>query len=330
MAISFNPFSEYGVTDYAQFKKFPFLESESITQIKNMIKSRIRDNFRFADRTLLMGEPGIGKTTALYYAYDILCEAKCDVYLFDKFFIDAEDFQNQMKISINEASKKPIYILVDFPDTVNSANYKKFLDYINTLMRCENYHNINFLFACNISHFSRSLTLSEILNKFFKFRLNRLEEKESDQLISSRLKMADSDNYFDDGVYETVFKYSRGIPRNIICASRVLVDEFIDKDSVTINDAKKILKEEYIDKIIDDREEHPQKKMLYKNIMKLFLNDFHGAATNQTEITNVMRDKLKIGKNKSFKLLSDLYKFGLLEYYKGGKNNAEKIWSVKI
>jgi hypothetical protein len=321
----------FGVTNYKHFKEFPFLESDSIKQLKNMVKSQIRDNYRFGERTLLLGEPGIGKSTALYYVYDMLTEAECAVFMFDKFFADAEDFQLQEGVKIAEAAKeRPIYLLVDFPDTINSANYKKFLDYINTLMRSPNSNNINFVFACNISHFSRSLTLSEILNKFFKFRFDRMTKEECEQLIRSRLRMTEQENFFDADVYEIVHKYSRGIPRNIICASKVLVDEFKEQNSVSVTDAKNLLKEEYIDKIINDREENPRKKVLYKGIMKVLMNDLHGEATNQTKLVDIFKEKFDIGKNRSMLLLSDLHKFGLLEYYKAGRNNTEKIWSVKI
>ena len=64
--------------------------------------------------------------------------------------------------------------------------------------------------------------------------------------------------------------------------------------------------------------------------MKILLEDFKGTSTNQTELTNVLKQKLDIGINKSMGFLSDLCKFGLLEFYKGGRNNSEKIWSVKI
>lgn len=332
MSLLYNPFVLYGVTNYRQFKEFPFLESDSIKQLKNMVQSQIRDNFRFPDRTLLLGEPGIGKSSALYYIYDMLSEAHCAVFLFDKFFIDEIDFCQQMDTNLRPSniSTYPIHILVDFPDTINSINYKKFLDYLWTLMTCPNANNINLIFACNISHYNRSLTLSEILNKFFKFRIDRMTYDECKQLIKSRLQMANSDNFFEDEVYEIVHKYSRGIPRNIICASRVLVDQFIEGDIVSGKDAKNLLKEEYIDKIINDREENPKKKSLYKDIMKVLMNDFHGSATNQTILTQALRAKFNIGKNKGMTLLSDLHKFGLLEYYKGGRNNSEKIWSVKI
>ena len=330
MNLSFNPFVLYGITDYKQFKEFPFLESKSIQQLKNMVGNQIRDNFRFPDRLLLLGVPGIGKSTSLYYIYDMLSEAGCNVFLFDKFFIDEEDFNNQAGVRLSEISKKPVYILVDFPDTINQFNFKKFLDYCWNAMKGPNSDNISFVFACNISHYNRSLSLSEVLNKFLRFRLDNMSEEESNWLIKSRLKMAGSDNYFEEGVYEIIFKYSRGIPRNIICASKLLVDEYINKDLVNVQEANSILKEEYIDKIINDREENPKRKLLYKSIMKIILNDFKGTSTNQTELTKAIKTKLNIGTNRSMGFLSDLCKFGLLEFYKGGRNNSEKIWGVKL
>lgn len=328
--LSFNPFTEYGVTDYIQFKEFPFLESESIKQLKSTTQGRIRDNFRFPERMVLLGEPGIGKTTSLFYIHDLLVDSKkCNVFIFSKFFIDSEEFEMETKMPLFEVTKKPTYILVDFPDTINAMNFKKFLDYLWKLMTHENYKNINLIFALNISHFNRSFTLSEILGKFYKFRLDRMTEEESKELIKARLKMANSDNYFEDDVYDVIYKFSKGIPRNIICASRALVDRYINEDSVNFSQAKKILKEEYIDKIINDRESNPKKKILYKSIIRIIIEDFNGSSPNQTELTKILSDKLKIGKNKGMNLLSDLSKFGLVEFSTGGINNNQKIISVK-
>jgi len=330
MSLSCNPFTEYGITDYAQFKEFPFLESESIKQLKSTTNGRIRDNFRFPERMVLLGEPGIGKTSSLFYIHDLLTESKkCNVFIFSKFFTDSDEFEIETGEKLLEVTKIPTYLLVDFPDTINSTNFKKFLDYLWKLMTHENYKNINLVFALNISHFNKSFTLSEILGKFYKFRLDRMTEEESRELIRARLKMADCDNYFEDEVYEVIYKFSKGIPRNIICASRALVDRYINEDSVNYSQTKKILKEEYIDKIINDRESNPKKKLLYKSIIRIIVEDFNGTSPNQTELLNTLTDKLKIGKNKGINLLSDLYKFGLLEFSTGGVNNNQKITSVK-
>jgi intein/homing endonuclease len=269
-------------------------------------------------------------STSLFYIHDLLVESKkCNVFIFSRFFTDGEEFRIETGESLAEVTKIPTYILVDFPDTINAANFKKFLDYLWKLMTHENYKNINLIFALNISHFNRSFNLSEILGKFYKFRLDRMTEEESKQLIKARLKMANCDNYFEDEVYEVIYKFSKGIPRNIICASRALVDRYINEDSINFSQAKTVLKEEYIDKIINDREQDPQKKMLYKAIIKIIIEDFKGCASNQSELTDVLTEKLQIGKNKGMNLLSDLYKFGLLEFSKGGTNNNQKIISVK-
>lgn len=328
--LTFNPFTEYGITDYTQFKEFPFLESESIKQLKNTTQGRIRDNFRFPERMVILGEPGIGKTSSLFYIHDLLEESKkCNVFIFSKFFTDAEEFKIDTGSNLNDVTKVPTYILIDFPDTINAMNFKKFLDYIWKLMTHENYKNINLIFSLNISHYNRSFSLSEILGKFYKFRLDRMTEEESRELIKKRLLMANCDNYFEEDVYDVIYKFSKGIPRNIICASRALVDRYINQDSVNYSQAKKILKEEYIDKIINDREQNPKKKQLYKDIIRVIMEDFNGTSPNQSELTNTLTLKLKIGKNKSMTLLSDLYKFGLLEFSTGGVNNNQKIISVK-
>jgi replication-associated recombination protein RarA len=328
--LDWNPFNEFGVTDYNQFKEFPFLESESIKQLKSTTSGRIRDGFRFPERMVLIGVPGIGKTTSLFYIHDLLQESKkCNIFMFTKFFTEAEDFKIETGADLFSVTKSPTYILIDFPDTINAINYKKFLDFVWKLMTHENYKNINLIFALNISHFNRSFNLSEILGKFYKFRLDPMTQDESKQLIKARLKMANSDNFFEDDVYDVIYKFSKGIPRNVICASRALVDRYINHESINFSEAKRILNEEYIDKIINDREQNPRKQDLYKAIIQILVKDFKGTSSNQTELLKILTEKLSIGKNKGMSLISDLSKFGLLEFSTGGVNNNQKVISVK-
>lgn len=328
--VKFNPFSVYGVTDYEQYKEFPFLQTDNIRQLTNSINGRIRDNFRFPERMLLLGDPGIGKTTSLFYCHDLLQKSgKCNLFIFHKFFTDDSDFLNQSGESLSEAIKNPTYILVDFPDTITEKNYKAFLDFCWNLMNRNNYKNINLIFALNKSHFDRSFNYSEILGKFYKHNIDRLSKDESDELIKKRLATAEMDDFFESAIYDLVFEYSKGIPRNIICACKTLVDAYYDKTSISYKQAKQLLKGEYIDKIINDRVEDRKRKEELSSIITLMTNHYHDRPMNQSELLDVIKMKLNIGKNKAMYLLMDLNRYGLAEYTLGGRNNVEKIWSIK-
>ena len=72
--ILFNPFGEYGVADYPQYKKFPFLQTRSNDIVIKTVESFIMDKFYFPERLLILGIRGIGKTSTLFKIRDILSE----------------------------------------------------------------------------------------------------------------------------------------------------------------------------------------------------------------------------------------------------------------
>lgn len=330
MPLNFNPFKEFGVTDHKQYKKYPFLQSSSINTLKLKIDGSIRDNFMFPERLLILGEPGIGKSTALFYVEELLNETKkCNVFLLTNLFTDADDFKKETGEDLYETIKNKTYFLVDFPDTIHSGNFKNFLDFLWTLIHHKNYENINFVFACNISHYSRSLNLSEILNKFERFRLERWSREETEKLVKSRLQMGGSNNYFDEKVYDIIHKYSKGIPRNIICASKALVEKFFTSEAITNEQAESLLGEEYLDKIIDDRTEDLGKRLLYRQVIGIIKNNYNSEVQMQKDLIELMIKQLSIGRNKAMSTLSELHKFGILTFTKGGLNNTNKIISLK-
>lgn len=326
----FNPFFEYGITNYEQYKNFPFLESISISQLKNKINSQIRSNFKFPERLLILGEPGAGKTTSLFYIHDLLEESKkCNVIIFSKFFTDAESFEAASGESLRKLTNSniPVYILVDFPDTVTSSNMKKFLDFLWSVItsKCD---NISLIFALNISHYNKSFSFSEILGKFNKFRIERMNCEETKELITKRLKMIEAEGFFDEKVCELIFKYSKGIPRNIICTSMNLFDQFLDEDKITEEKALGILKDSYSHQIINDRVEDNTERELYKRIIEIVQNDFGGKSNSQKELVTAIKDKLGIGRNRAVGFISKLNKFGVIAISKGGENNTKKIISL--
>lgn len=333
MTFIYNPFLEYSIVDYSQFKEFPFLESKSIAQIKNKFISLIRSNFKFPERLLLIGDPGIGKTSSLFYIRDLLKAGidgggKCNVFLFSKFFTDADEFKMSTGEELREVVKHPTFILVDFPDTINPTNFKNFLNYLWSLLTHKDAKNINLIFALNVSHYSHSLTYSEILNKFDRFRLERMDEEETAQLIEARLNMVKMPKFFQPEVYNIIFQYTKGIPRNIICASKNLVEQFFHNENISGVQAKQVLKEEYVGHIINDRIEDLGKRELYKQVVDMIDTEFKGEVRTQEEIINRLKDKAGIGRNRAIRIISDLSKFGIVGLARGGRNNVNKIISL--
>jgi len=328
--LRFNPFIEYGVTDYEQYKKFPFLETESIRRLRNKMNSQIRDNFMFPERLVILGEPGAGKTTSLFFIKDMLTECKkCNVLPFSTIFSSPEEFEMISGENFIKVTEKPTYILIDFPDRISPKKFKEFLEYLWNIITHKNHGNISLIFALNISHFSKSFDYSEIFGKFDKFRIDRMNFEETSSLIKARLLMAGSSNYFDEDTYKMIFKYSKGIPRNIICASKNLVEEFFEKEIVTGREAEIILQEEYVTHIIHDRIEEPLKRKMYLEVINILKNQYKGEANSQEELIQILKTNLDIGRNKSMNIISDLSKFGIIELSKGGYRNTHKLISLK-
>jgi hypothetical protein len=328
----FNPFRIYGITDYTQYKDAPFLQTNYVQSIKKVIEGNIRERFHYPDRILLLGNPGTGKTTTLFYIKDLLenGDSKCNIEIFvDKFVVDDEDFYQQKGRRISEVIQFPTYFLIDFPDNFTEKSFREFLKYCSRLMTREGYNNINLVFALNKSHFNRSFKFSEVLNKFERKTSGNLTREETNELIKKRLDLAGLDNLFEDKIYDLIYEYTKGIPRNIICASKTLVDEYFNKSAINYAEAKKLFKNEYIAKILEDRVENQKEKELFEKIVTLLMSDYFDKSINQSDLLDIFKEKIDIGRNKGIYLLNELYKFGLIEYELTGRNNVEKVWLIK-
>lgn len=330
MALKFNPFMEEGITDYRQYEKMPFLKVNSVKEVDKIIGGLIRDNFVFPERLILIGERGIGKTTTLFYLKDKLEESKkVNVFILSNLIKDNEELKMEIGHSLNKLLDCPTFILIDFPDNVQNARFSKFLNYLWELMTHKNYDKINFIFALNKSHYRKSEDFSEILGKFHKYNLERLNFEETTSLIKSRLEMVGNKEFFDDLTNKMIFDYSKGIPRNIVCASRYLCDNFFEEKNVTEKMARQILKSDYIDQIINDRLESLQDREIYRGFIKILEEEFSDTFRTQEDFIKSIRENLGIGRNKSMRIISELNKFGLINITIGGLKNNTKIISLR-
>ena len=327
--LNFNPFSEYSVTNYKQYKQVPFLETKCIKELKKMIEGQIRDNFKFPQRHLILGERGLGKSSTIFFIRDILEKSnKLNIFVFSRLISGMEEFKNETGVEFNEISKEKMVMLIDFPDTIIRSNFIRFLDFVWLLMTHKNYENINLIFSLNISHYEYSDGISEVLGKFFPQRMDRMDFEETCALIKERLIMAGDVSFFDDDVYDLIFEYSKGIPRNTICACKKLTDIYFKKN-VKYKEAKKILREDYSDQIINDRVEDHQERIILKNVYNLIKNDFGGMVLKQADLINKAKETVYIGRDKLRKYLKKLNEYGLINIKWGGENNSSKIIKIK-
>lgn len=326
MTLSFNPFGIYSINQYNQYKDCPFLESRSTLLIKNAVLGQIRDNYNNPERLLILGERGLGKTTTLFFIKDLLENAGYkNVFFISNFILDNEHLELLTGKSMKDFEREKAFILLDFPDTINPANLKKFLEFIWQLMTSPFYKNVNLIFSLNISHYDYTRSISEVIGKFDTIRMERMNLDETRELVNSRLTLAGGAGFFEDEVFDCIYEYSQGIPRNVICASRSLVDNFRQENKVVLANAQRILREVYTDKIINDRVEDPHTRAIFKRMVDIISKDFGGIVECQEFFVKKIKEDLNVGRNKSFTLIDDLHKFGVIIISKGGENNNKKI-----
>lgn len=332
MTLNYNPFNDSGIVNYEQFKQYPFLVFGVSETIKNRIEEQIKqikNNYIFGERLILIGERGIGKTSALFFIHDLLKKNNLQSILFSRLIEDAEHFATLCGERMGIISDKPIYLLVDFPDSVDMKQFKKFLEFLWSIMIHKNYNKINLIFSMNISHFEKSFSYSEILGKFITLRLEKLDFENTTQLINSRLKLVNKDvkNVFNPEVIESVYTYSKGIPRNIISACSLLVSNS-NGDIIEKSKAESILKEKYTEQVINDRVEDLELRRIYKIMVSVLQNEFLGTAKSQEDYVKKIREVTQIGRNSILARINDLTKFGIFKQYKGGYNRVNKILSL--
>ena len=342
-----NPFLDQGIVNYHQYKNYPFLVFGTLEVLKNRIEqqiAQIKHGDFYGERLVILGERGIGKTSALFFIKDMLEEAGIRVELFSRIFEDkvhlatllsqkqskpGELIDNPIiKESFFELTNDPIYFLIDFPDTVETKQYKLFLKFLWDMMTDANYDKINLIFAMNNSHYEKSFSYSEILGKFVIQKLDKFDEEFTKKLVSSRLKTVEQEieNIFASDVIPTLFNFSKGIPRNIISACGILYN-CSNGEPISNELTEKVLKEKYFDKVIEDNVEDLELKNIYKKMIDILKIDFQGTANSQEEFIEKITKKTSIGKNSAMSRINDLSRLGIFKLYKGGYNRLNKIIS---
>lgn len=331
MQLKYNPFQDMGITNYEQFSLYPFLVFGTFDKVKNRIDQRIKeinDGYFFGEKLLIVGERGIGKTSSLFYIKKLLKEGNIKVELFSRLIEDADHFYTITGERFSDATVNPLFILVDFPDTHESVKLKKFLSFLWDMMTHPNSKNINLVLTMNKSHYDKSLSYSEILGKFTNLRLEKLDKEETKELISARLEKVDEvlDNVFNEEVLDIIFSYSKGIPRNIMSACCLLLENSNVK-VITKTLTENVLKEKYVDQVINDRVVDLGLKRIFKQMTKILEEEFKGTTNSQEAYVKKVQAGCNIGRNSAMARIKDLIRFGILVEYRGGYNNVNKIIS---
>ena len=353
MDLKFNPFNDEGISSFSQYKNYPFLVFKSLDMIDKRIDSSIREmkkGYNFQERLILIGDRGIGKTSTLFFIKEKIEKENFRCEIFSKLPQDENHLMTMVKMNksldiiqkgqspkrmllkdketFNDLTKKPIYFLIDFPDSISAKDFKGFLVYVWNLMTHINMNNINLIFTMNKSHYSKSFSYGETLGKFTTLRIERLEFEPTLELIGSRLNLIDLklEDVFIEDALSVVYSYSKGIPRNIVSACKLLVDCSLN-GKISKEFTESILKEKYVDQVINDRVEDLELRRIYRQMVEILKNDYEGVAKSQEDYVKIIIEKCNIGRNSAISRISDLVKFGVFKQYKGGYNRLNKIIS---
>ena len=344
----YNPFGDSGIVNYEQFNQYLFLVFGVTQMIKNRVEEQIKqikNGMYFGERLIIIGERGIGKSSTLFSIKKMLDKSGINVKIFSRLFKD----MNHLNILLTQTApsklvenlssriqpftlltEKPIYFLVDFPDTVETKDYKKFLEFLWILMTHKNYNKINLIFSMNRSHFEKSFSYSEILGKFMTLRLERMNLKDTNELINSRLNLVNKkiEEIFESGVIELIYNHSKGIPRNVISACSLLIS---NSNGIKIDKtlAEVVLKEKYMDQVINDRVEDLELRRIYKQMVVVLRNNFNGISNSQENFVKKIVEFTGIGRNSALSRINELTKFGIFKQQRGGHNRVNKIISLE-
>jgi len=337
---NFNPFCDTGIANYNQYKQYKFIKFRTHETLTNRIKqqiSQINNNIFFGERLILIADRGLGKTSTLYYLKDLLQSDGIKTYLLNVLASDVESFIQNINNCMSEAEKfktkyaslysfkyESIYVLIDFPDA-SPTHYRNFLEFLWHAISHENQDKLNFIIAMNQPHYDKSFGYSQILGKFVKQMLERLDIDETKELVQSRLNLIHKDIFdiFSEGAINVIQDFSKGVPRNIISGCSLLFDQGMFP--ISTSQARRTLKETYYPQIIKERVEDPSLRAEYNLIVNLLEKSYSGRAASKMELMAEIQKMVNIGQVSASRRIDDLQRFGIVNIVRGGHNRLNKI-----
>lgn len=327
-----NPFTDEGIANFEQFKTYPYLVVNAMETMKNRIEQDIfaisQKHFR-GERFLLLGSRGVGKSSALFFIKDKLDKARVKNFVFSRLIEDAEHFEVFTNETLAEATKQPVYFLVDFPDNPEPDQFRKFLNFLWHLITHKNYNNINLIFALNATHYDISFNYSEMLGKFTKLPLEQFNIANTAKLIQSRLNLIDlkTEDFIEPPVLDLIFAHTSGLQRNVISACSLLFADFKDKP-LTYAIASPLIQEKYFDQILIDRVEDRHIREDCKKMIDILKKDFNGLCASKTDYVQKVKQAVGVGNLTVNKYIKNLIKYGIMVEKRGGENRVSKILSL--
>jgi len=351
--LNFNPFKDVGITRYDQFKNLPFLVSPPLQSLKRDIDEAIKDKkngYIFGDRMLILGNKGIGKTSALFCVKKTIEEAGMNCMLFARPPVDqshlvelsgksvedticGDGFLQEPPVRLenqkfSKSTWRPLFLLIDFPDDVRASEIKGSLRYLDALNRSPIADFLSIYISLNKSHYHKSFDHSQLLGKFESIRLDPFDAELTQELIEKRLTHAGAmcKDVFEDKTFDVIQQFSQGIPRNIITIACSLIRD--SRLPISAASASLKLKDNYAINVLNDRVSNPLLLDLYKEMIHLLKTKFSGRAERQMDYLAAVTETTGITDKTLVKRLKELQKMGLITIQKGGPKRYTNIISL--
>jgi len=347
-----NPFQLKMVNDYNDFIKFPFLITESQKIILTTLKSSFLLPYDMPVYYLILGERGSGKTSTLLWLYDIVQKEGNEkivgkyersvagmgsiIGLANKLLPDRKVLYTEYQQAESSLKKylegKRYYWFIDVPDMVSKRDLEVFLRGLEILL---SFKNISVYIAMNKSHYNKCFEISEILGKFTPITIKPFNLEETAELIESRMKtfaISETPKLFTQTSIETVWKISKGIPRNIISACDLILERFLNYnfDIIDENFIKEVLSEDLAYKILEERIESESERVWLYKLYQLIKVSFNGFVENQKRLAEEASKNFNWSYSTVLKRLRKLEKLGLITIDKSEKDGWTKIIRVVV
>ena len=301
---------------------------------------------------VILGNKGIGKTSALFCVKKAIEEAGMNHMLFARPPVDrnhlielsggksvedvicGNDFmqeppERQADKKFTKSTWKPLFLLIDFPDDVRASEIRGALRYLDSLNRCNPLADfLSIYIALNKSHYHKSFDHNQVLGKFETIRLDPFDNDLTRELIEKRLVHAGamSKDIFEESTYDIIQQYSKGIPRNIITIANTLIRD--NKLPISAGTAALKLKDNYAVNVLNDRVADPLLLDLYKQMIHILKSKFDSRAERQMDFLSAVTEVTSITEKTLCKRLGELQKMGLITITKGGPKRYTNIISL--
>jgi len=340
--LKFNPFTVKNVIDMSDFKRFPFL----ITNTQEVLKYAIELDLKTKKtnettlRFIILGERGIGKTSTLMFLKDIV-DSHGDLMVYSRYTNNlnvlgsVKTFESLIipdEVVNGDSSKeriakwlsdKLVYLFIDVPDTLD-RNLAYSLAF--GMQFATEFKNLRIFVTMNKSHMNKISDVSEITGKYTVVHLTKFDLQQAKELIVGRLKavreidVPDELYPFTEEVVEKIYKYSHGIPRNIIsiCDLCITYGTMRDLEWITEDVVDEVVSKHYLS-TVPYMESEAKKKRLMK-LYEIIKNDFNGYVYGESNLYSMVKKKLGWSMITTRKYLREMEKLGMVVIKKSPDN----------